>query len=88
MTTLVNAYHGGAPGHRQRVRQALNRLLNENLAAPVFLRCVTRSLDYYGVLTQIHREIGAALDFADESHRVRIGLGLIQRIRTIAPSLG
>jgi hypothetical protein len=64
------------------IRGEINGVLNECHFTSVFSRCFARSRYYYGVLRRIRRETGVPFDFASESHRVRIGLGLVERIRS------
>jgi hypothetical protein len=63
------------------VRGELNGLLNESHVASLFSRWLMGCHHYHCILRKIRREMRAPLDFANEVHRVRIGLALIHQIR-------
>jgi hypothetical protein len=83
--TYVDAHQGLPQGNWERVRRELNALLNKHPLASFVSRWSVRGRHFYSVLKDVRRDIGVALDFADESHRVRIGLALIQHIQYQEP---
>lgn len=85
--TYIASRQSLAGGHWERIRRNLNDLLNERSALSVMARCFARSREYYSVLRHIREEVGV-LDFANESHRVRIGLGLTRHLRRQPNGIG
>ncbi len=70
-----------AHGYDRRLCRELNGLLNGHPVAVLLSRLFTCSRRYHGILEKTRRELGLALNFANESHRIHIGLGLIRHIR-------
>ncbi len=77
----VEAHRARGANHWHQIRRYLNGLLNRLGCASVLSRWLICHRHYCAVLTMIRNDMGIPLDFADESHRVRIGLGLIHHIR-------
>jgi hypothetical protein len=77
----VEAYRVHRPRQWEAIRSELNELLNYRRAALLFarwgkgVRCVSL------VLREVRRDLGTTLDIATESHRIRIGMKLIELIR-------
>jgi hypothetical protein len=76
----VQAHQAQRPHHWESIRRELNALLNDRYAASLLSpsfgnRCFAR------VLQEVRAHMGTALDFATESHRIRIGVRLIEHIR-------
>ena len=61
----------------------LDALLNEGHLAAVSARALPRSRRYSQVLKSVRAEVGGALEFASERHRVRIGLRLVHQLRSL-----
>ena len=66
----------------QSVCRELNALLNERHIAGLSCRAFAHSRPFSVLLRDLRRELGGALEFADERHRVRIGMGLIHHLRS------
>ena len=79
MQTLLDS-RGALNG--QSVCRELNALLNERHIAGLSCRAFARSRPFSVLLRDLRRELGVALEFADERHRVRIGMGLIHHLRS------
>jgi hypothetical protein len=77
----VYAHQAQRPKQWESIRSEINRLLNERDAASYFSRWCKGSGRVTRVLREVRGHLGMELDFATESHRIRIGLGLIEHIR-------
>lgn len=77
----VRAHQVQRPGQWESVRTELNALLNDRYAAALFVGWCTGTRRLYRVLQEVRERVGTALDFGIESHRIRIGLRLIEHIR-------
>lgn len=77
----VLAYQAQRPEHWLTIRAELNRLLNDRSAAAFFARWCGDAERVSRALREVRGHLGTELDFAAESHRVRIGLQLIAHIR-------
>ena len=80
MQKLLNERGVRTDAASTRLTRELDSLLNRQVVA-VISRVFACSRQYSRVLRAIRRELGLALTFADESHRVLIGLGIIRHIR-------
>jgi hypothetical protein len=69
------------PQHWKSTRNELNGLLNGRYAASLFCQWCERSGRLSRVLREARGHLGMELDFATESHRICIGLKLIEYIR-------
>jgi hypothetical protein len=74
----VRAHQKQCPQEWEAIRSELNGLLNRYAASFLSRWCDGR---LFRVLREVRRRVRMELDFADESHRVRIGLELIEQIR-------
>jgi hypothetical protein len=77
---FVRLYQTQRPRQWELIRRQLNGLLNDRYIAPLSRWCHA-SQRLARVLRQVRGEVGPDLDFALESHRIRIGLALIAHIR-------
>jgi hypothetical protein len=77
----VRAHQEQRPQKWQAIRSELNTLLNNRYAASFFSRWCEGSGRLFRVLRKVQEKVRAELDFADESHRISIGLELIEHIR-------
>jgi hypothetical protein len=77
---FVRVYQTQRPRQWEFVRHQLNGLLNDRYVASLSRWCHA-SQRLVRVLRQVRGEAGPDLDFALESHRIRIGLALIENIR-------
>jgi hypothetical protein len=85
---FVLAHQARQPQRWESVRGEINELLNERYAAAFFFRWCTDGGRFTRVLREVREHIGMELNFATESHRIRIGVSLIEHIRREAPSDG
>jgi hypothetical protein len=76
----VQAHQARRPHVWESIRAELNALLNDRYAASLFSASFGTAR-FSGVLREVRAHVGTALDFAAESHRIRIGLRLIEHIR-------
>jgi hypothetical protein len=60
---------------------AVDLPVNQRHVTSPFSRCFADSRDYGGVLDEVRTQSPFALDFAEESHGVQIGLRLIRHVR-------
>jgi len=75
----VRVHQRGHPQEWESIRSELNGLLNGRYA---FLSHWCKGASRLSsVLREVRGEVRKELDFADETHRIRIGLGLIEQIR-------
>ena len=81
LQTFLDGYRARSDGHWEPIHRELNKLLNQHFVGSLASRLFACSDQYCRVLSQLRRELGVALDFAEQAHRVRIGLALIQHIR-------
>jgi hypothetical protein len=77
----VRAHPEQCPQKWQAVRSELNGLLNDRYAASFLSRWCEGSGRFFRVLQKVRAQVSMELDFADKSHRIRIGLELIEHIR-------
>jgi hypothetical protein len=77
----VDAHRRHYPNEWQAIRRELNGVLNERYATSFLARFCEGADRLTRVLRQVRGHVRAKLDFADESHRIRIGLQLIDLIR-------
>jgi hypothetical protein len=77
----VSAQRIQHPRQWELIRGELNSLLNDRYAAAFFARWGKGTARLYRVLGDARGSLGTRLDFGTESHRIRIGLGLIEDIR-------
>jgi hypothetical protein len=77
---FVRLYQTQRPRQWEFVRRQLNGLLNDRYVASLSRWCHA-SQRLVRVLAKVRGEVGRDLDFALESHRIRIGLALIENIR-------
>jgi hypothetical protein len=78
---FVRAHQEKRPQEWEAIRSELNGLLNHRYAASVFSRWCEGSDSLFSALREVRRQLCRELDFAEESHRIRIGLELIEQIR-------
>ncbi len=64
----------GWPG----VRRELNGLLNAYHPVALFAPCLPCGRQLLSVLTAVRQDLGVDLDFADGSHRIRVGYALVE----------
>ena len=68
----------------RRVRRELNDLLNAyHPVTLLFAPCLPCGRKLLGVLTAVRKDLGVNLDFADSSHRIRIGCALVQHLQNL-----
>jgi hypothetical protein len=77
----VRAHQRQCPQEWESIRSELNGLLNDRYAGSFLSRWCKGSGGLSRVLRQVRGQVCMELDFADETHRIRIGLGLIDQIR-------
>jgi hypothetical protein len=77
----VHAQQVRRPQQWKSTRSELNGLLNDRYAASLFCQWCERSGRLSRVLSESRGHLGMELDFARESHRICIGLKLIEYIR-------
>jgi hypothetical protein len=77
----LQAYQVRRPLQWGYVRRELNGLLNDRYAASLLSLLCKGSAGFSRVLREVRADLGTALDVAIESHRIRIGLKLIEHIR-------
>jgi hypothetical protein len=77
----VRAHQAERPQKWQAIRSELNALLNGRYAASLLSRWCNASGRLFRVLRKVREQVQKELDFAEESHRIRIGLELIEHIR-------
>ena len=77
----VRAHQRRRPKEWQSIRSELNGLLNDRYAGSFLSLWCKSASGLSRVLRELRAEIRTELDFADETHRIRIGLGLIVQIR-------
>jgi hypothetical protein len=77
----IHAQQVRGPQRWESTRSELNGLLNDQYAASLFCRWCERSGRLSRVLRDVRGCLGMELDFAEESHRICIGLKLIEYIR-------
>jgi hypothetical protein len=94
-STLVHAEQGRVqryvcmhqrrrPQEWESIRTELNDLLNGRYAGSFLWRWCRGVSSLSGVLLEVRRDLRGELDFANQTHRIRIGLGLIAQIRRAA----
>jgi hypothetical protein len=69
------------PQQWRSIHRELNSLLNHRFAAAFLCRWNEGSGGLFRVLKEVRGHVGGEIDFAVESHRVRIGQGLIEHIQ-------
>jgi hypothetical protein len=77
----VNRNEARRPRQWEEIRRELNGMLNERYASRLFCGWGYAGARVYRVLYEVRRHVGTTLYFGMETHRVRIGLGLIDQIR-------
>jgi hypothetical protein len=77
----VCAHQAQRPRQWESTRSELNGLLNDQFAASIFARWCEGNRGFARVLMEVRRHLGTKLDFATESHRIRIGMKLIEYVR-------
>jgi hypothetical protein len=77
---FVRAHQAQYPRQWESIRAELNGLLNDRYASAFFSPWVKVSGRLYRALHEVREGVGT-LDFATESHRILIGLRLIEHIR-------
>jgi hypothetical protein len=77
----IYAHQRRAPHEWEAIHRELNGLLNDRYATPFLARWCEGADRLFRVLREVRRHVRAKLDFADESHRIHIGLHLIDLIR-------
>jgi GNAT superfamily N-acetyltransferase len=77
----VQQHEVRGPRQWEGIRRELNGMLNERYASRLFCGWGESAARIYRVLNEVRGHLGTRLDFAVETHRVRIGLGLIEQIR-------
>jgi hypothetical protein len=82
LQTLLNTSMAHADSHWRSTRRDLNHLLNEQPLLALGASCSASSRHYYWALQKVREHLGAPLDFANETHRINIGLGIIRHIRS------
>jgi hypothetical protein len=83
----VHAHQERRPRQWRSIRRELNGLLNERYAASLLSRWCGGSGRLSDVLATVRGPSRLELDFANESHRILIGLKLIEHVRAeTAPS--
>jgi hypothetical protein len=81
LQSYVQAHQAQCPRQWESVRSELNSLLNDRHAASLISRWCSAGGRLSRVLREVRGRLGTALDFASESHRIRIGLAVIEHIR-------
>jgi hypothetical protein len=77
----ISAHQAQQPRQWESTRRELNGLLNDQYAASFFAPWCEGKRVLSQVLQDVRGNLGAKLDFAVESHRIRIGMKLIEYIR-------
>jgi hypothetical protein len=77
----VSARQARHPQQWESIRRELNRLLNDRCAASFFSRWCEASGRFSEVLRAVRGPSRLELDFANESHRILIGLKLVEHVR-------
>jgi hypothetical protein len=77
----VRAHQTQRPQQWELIHNELNGLLNDRCAGSFLSRWHKGSGRLCRVLREVREQVRRELDFADETHRIRIGLGLIEQIR-------
>jgi hypothetical protein len=77
----VRAHQALRPRQWESIRRELNGLLNDRYAIALFSRWGKGGARLYRVLHEVRERLGTTLDFSTESHRIRIGLRLIEHFR-------
>ena len=77
----VSAQQARRPQQWETIRSELNGLLNDRFAASLFSRWCESSRRLSQVLREVRGPSRLQLDFANESHRILIGLKLIENVR-------
>jgi hypothetical protein len=78
---FVRVHQERRPQEWGATRRELNGLLNDRYAASLFSRWCESTGGLFRVLRKVREQVRMQLDFADETHRIRIGLELIEHIR-------
>jgi hypothetical protein len=78
----VQQHEARRPRQWEEIRRELNGILNERYASPIFSLWGNASARLCRVLHEVRGDLGTTLDFGTETHRVRIGLGLIEKVRS------
>jgi hypothetical protein len=73
------------PQQWEFIRSEINALLNDRYAV-ICLSRWCQGEELFRVLREVREHLGSELDFSTESHRIRIGLRLVEHIRREAPS--
>jgi hypothetical protein len=81
LQSYVQLHQAQRPQQWESIRSELNALLNDRYAASLISRWCKASGPFTQVLREVRARLGTALDFASESHRIQIGLTLIEHIR-------
>jgi hypothetical protein len=79
----VNLQQAQQPHQWAATRSELNAFLNERYAGSIFCRWWAGSGSFSRILRNVRQHVGSELDFADEFHRISIGLKLIEYIRRV-----
>ena len=77
----VCVHQSRRPQEWESIRAELNGLLNGRYAGSLLSHWCNSARRLSIVLGEVRRDVHGELDFADETHRIRIGLGLIAQIR-------
>jgi hypothetical protein len=77
----VRAHQTQRPQEWESIHSELNALLNDRCAGYFLSRWNKGSGRLGRVLREAREQARRELDFANETHRIRIGLGLIEQIR-------
>jgi hypothetical protein len=81
----VASYEKHRPRQWECARRELNGLLNFSSSISLFSRCHEAGRTISDALHSVRADLGMPLDFAIESHRICVGLGLIKLIRRRPP---
>jgi len=77
----VNLHQAQRPHQWAHTRSELNAFLNEHYAGSIFCRWWAGMGSLSRILREVRKHVGSELDFANEYHRISIGLKLIEYIR-------
>jgi hypothetical protein len=81
LQAFVTSQQARRPQQWAAARSEINGFLNERCAVLFFCRCWARSGSFSQVLRAVRDHLGGDIDFAMESHRISVGLKLIECIR-------
>ena len=77
---VLDTRAAGADYRWHSIRSEVNGLLNDRHCISLGYRWLAQSRRYAGILRRVRARLGMPLDFALESHRIHIGVEIVQYI--------